>query len=207
MERGGGFRVVSLNCAGGSFLAASEVARYKPDIVLFQESPARKEVEVLARKLFGSRCSFVWGIDASVISRWPAERVAMPRTLLPYCAMARVTLPSRKRVDCVSVRLAPPVFRLDPWRLDCWKAYAADRRNRRKQVAAIMNYLRSKDAGAPLVVGGDMNSPGGDAALSDFQGMLRDAFNEAGRGFCNTVLNDYPVLRFDQVWICNKLKA
>ena len=32
-------RVISLNCAGGNLKAAEEVIRYKPDIVLLQESP------------------------------------------------------------------------------------------------------------------------------------------------------------------------
>ena len=46
-------RVISLNCAIGNRLAAEEVMRYRPDVVLLQESPGRSEVEELARRLFG----------------------------------------------------------------------------------------------------------------------------------------------------------
>ena len=46
--RGGSVRVVSLNCNGGSGQAAAEVAPYRPDIVLLQESPGRVELQSLA---------------------------------------------------------------------------------------------------------------------------------------------------------------
>jgi endonuclease/exonuclease/phosphatase (EEP) superfamily protein YafD len=32
-------------------------------------------------------------------------------------------------------------------------------------------------------------------------GRLRDAFREAGAGWQNTATNDFPLLRFDQVWV------
>ena len=52
--RGEALRVVSLNCNVGDVRAAGEVARYRPDVVLLQESPSRGEVESVARALFGA---------------------------------------------------------------------------------------------------------------------------------------------------------
>jgi hypothetical protein len=44
-ERGHGIRVVSLNCAMANSRAAAEVTKWKPDIVLFQESPIREHLD------------------------------------------------------------------------------------------------------------------------------------------------------------------
>ncbi|MGC8861755.1 MAG: endonuclease/exonuclease/phosphatase family protein [Armatimonadota bacterium] len=207
VNRGAAFRVVSLNCVGGNAAAAAEVVGYKPDIVLLQESPGKREVERLAHRLFGHAHGIAYGIDTSVISRWPARSIALPRNLRTYCVWARVRLPCGKQIDCLSVRLAPPVFRLDAWRPACWRAYAANRRERRMQARAVARCLGRRSEPMPLVVGGDMNAPGGDAALREFGPLLRDAFGEAGHGLCNTVLNDCPVLRFDQVWVSHRLDA
>ena len=206
-KRGRALRVVSLNCAGGNAAAAAEAANYRPDIVVLQESPAQKDIENLGRRLFGSNCGVVRGVDTSVISRWPAEPVELPRKLRLCCVWARVRLPGGERLDCLSVRLTPPVFRLDAWRPECWRSYAADRRERRQQVRAIAECIGKRRRKLPIVVGGDMNAPGGDGALREFGSSLRDAFFEGGRGLCNTVLNDCPVLRFDQVWIGGRLRA
>lgn len=52
----------------------------------------------------------------------------------------------------------------------------------------------------PIVLGGDCNAPAGDGALQVWSTRLNDAFDKAGVGWGNTVLNGFPVLRFDQLW-------
>jgi len=59
----------------------------------------------------------------------------------------------------------------------------------------------------PIILGGDFNAPAGDAVLRLLRPRLHDAFREGGRGWGNTVLNDLPVLRFDQTWLSGDLRA
>jgi endonuclease/exonuclease/phosphatase (EEP) superfamily protein YafD len=53
----------------------------------------------------------------------------------------------------------------------------------------------------PLIVGGDFNAPAGDAVFRLLRPRLRDAFAEAGCGWGNTIINDFPFARIDQIWI------
>jgi len=52
-----------------------------------------------------------------------------------------------------------------------------------------------------------MNVPAGDGALSLRRERVRDTFAESGRGWGNTVLNETPLLRIDQVWAGEHLGA
>ncbi|MBI4474447.1 MAG: hypothetical protein HY646_17385 [Acidobacteria bacterium] len=57
------------------------------------------------------------------------------------------------------------------------------------------------------MVGGDFNAAAGDASDRDLQPDLHDAFAEAGRGWGNTLLNDLPVVRIDQIWVSRHFRA
>ena len=200
-------RVVSLNCAVGRAEAAAEAARHKPDIVLFQESPSRGTLLALARELVGDEAEVVWGVDASIVAKGIVRPAELPRELGMHMTRARVTLSGGREVDVVSVRLQPPVFPLDFWTPACWRAYAEDRRSRRKQVQEVMRCISARSTGLPLIVGGDLNCPAGDAALAPMRPRLVDAFTQAGRGWGHTALNSFPVVRVDQVWISDRLRA
>jgi len=197
---GGPVRIVTLNCSGGSATAADEVVKYDPDVVLLQESPSRREVERLARKLYGVRGHAVWGVDASVLSRWEVEALDVRRDASAFKAGARVGPIGGREFAVFSVRLAPPVFRPDLWSPGCWRAYARDRHARREQAAEAVAEARRLARGTPVVLGGDMNVPAGDGSLEPLRANLRDCFIDRGRGWGNTVLNEYPALRFDQIW-------
>jgi hypothetical protein len=73
-------RAVSLNCAGLS-AAAGEIGRYKPDIVLLQESPASNEVARLCREWFDQEGGMIYGLDCSVLARGQVRVMASPRSL------------------------------------------------------------------------------------------------------------------------------
>lgn len=192
-------RVITLNCAIGNRLAAEEVVRYRPEVVLLQESPGRKEVEQLARRLFGTEAGVVHGVDASLIVHGRAVAAELPSNLRGYFVQARVTLPSGRDIEVISTRLRPAVFRADLWSPDCWREQTENRRARREQLRAIVRRIEATSA--PVIVGGDFNAPQGDAVFRLFRPKLRDAFAEGGRGWGNTILNDVPVLRIDQVWV------
>ena len=205
-QQGRGLRVVSLNCSGGSAAAAAEVARYHPDIVLLQESPSRENVRALGRRLFGSEAGVVWGIDGSIIARGRARQIPAPRDT-SILTMTHVRLSSRIEANVISVRLVPPEIRIDLWSPSCWRDHAANRRARRGQVAEAMKAIEGLPRSVPLIVGGDLNAPAGDAAFWPLRRRLKDTFREAGKGWGNTVLNDAPALRFDQVWASDDLRA
>jgi endonuclease/exonuclease/phosphatase (EEP) superfamily protein YafD len=203
-QRGEGMRVVSLNCAGGSPEAALEIAAYNPDIVLLQESPPRKEVEEIGRRLFGEQAATLWGLDASIVARGSLEPRALPRALQSYCAQARLRLPNGFQTEVFSLRLQPVPFRADLWNPDCWRTMMRDRRQRRLQLQAVVHRIAATPAPVPVILGGDFNAPQGDAIFQSLRPRLRDAFSAAGRGWGNTITADYPVLRIDQIWVSDR---
>jgi len=199
--------VVSLNCAGGSIEAAAEVARCQPDIVLLQESPGPREVERLSPQLFGKDAATLVGLDASILLRGRLTPVRLPRPLGAYFVQAHARLASGIETEVISLRLTPAIVRLDLWRPDCWREQAANRRLRREQLRAVVQQIAALPRAAPLLLGGDFNAPAGDAIFRLLQPRLRDSFREAGLGWGDTILNDMPLQRIDQVWINDRFRT
>jgi vancomycin resistance protein VanJ len=200
-------RVVSLNCAGGSLAAAREVAEYQPDIVLLQESPSRHEVEHLARELFPGEGGALWGVDASILARGRVVPAAQPADLRICCVHAHVRLTSGLETEVVSLRLMPAVVRTDLWSPGCWREQTANRQARREQLRAIVRQIDPLPAAAPLILGGDFNAPAGDAIFRLLRPRLHDTFRESGMGWGDTILNETPLVRIDQVWASERFRA
>ena len=200
-------RVVSLNCDIGNRAASAEVLALRPDIVLLQESPGSEEVRALARRLFGDEGGFIAGVDASLIARGEVVPAGLTLAERATSVQARVRLRPGVEVEVISARLVPAVFRLDLWSPDCWREQAENRRRRSAQVVALARRVAGVPEGVPVVLGGDLNAPQGDAAFWPLRPRLRDSFNEAGRGWGNTILNQLPVLRIDQVWVGGPIRA
>jgi vancomycin resistance protein VanJ len=200
-RRGAAVRVVSLNCAIGNRGAAEEIAAVGPDLVLLQESPGRAEVETIARELFGEGAGVAYGVDASLIARGPIVVADLPPAMRGYAVQARARLREGAEAEVISTRLLPAVFRLDLWSPDCWREQAENRRRRREQLRAIARRIDSVPPSVPVILGGDFNAPQGDAVFRLLGPRLRDAFAEGGRGWGNTILNEAPALRIDQVWV------
>lgn len=188
-------RVVSLNCADGSLRTAREVAALHPDIVLFQESSGREDLDRLATELFGNSDGVLWSSDTSIIARWPIQRPVVQ----DHFVTGFVQLPTGIQLRVVSLRLAPPVVRYDLWNPACWREQTAKRRRHAKQVNQLRELLIDEIDDAVLL-GGDFNAAQRDSATWPLRDFARDTFDVAGRGWGNTVLNTIPVLRFDQIW-------
>ncbi|HEX5447284.1 MAG TPA: endonuclease/exonuclease/phosphatase family protein [Pirellulales bacterium] len=199
-------RVVSLNCSTGDVRAADEVASFKPDIVLLQESPGREQLVQLAQQWYGDDGAVIWGRDASIIARGQLVPIELPKAVAPNATCARARLASGAQLTVVCLRLAPAIVRLDLWSLDCWRQQMANHRLRRSQLAAIVRSARPSD-GLPLLIGGDFNAPAGDSVFDVLRPALHDAFAEAGRGWGNTIVNNWPFHRIDQVWLSTDLTA
>jgi vancomycin resistance protein VanJ len=204
-RQGESIRVVSLNCGGGSSEAAGEVAPYRPDVVLLQESPGRADVQRLAARLYGRGASVLVGPDASLLIDGQLSPAPGPPRSTSF-VRARAHLRRGLELELVSLRLTPPVVRMDLWAPDCWRDYAENRRTRRECLRAIVDEIRAVPAEMPMIVGGDFNARAGDAIYRLLGPRLRDSFPEAALGWANTALNDIPVSRIDQVWISGGLR-
>jgi endonuclease/exonuclease/phosphatase family metal-dependent hydrolase len=205
--RGQAFRVVSVNCCGGQNEAAWEAMVQTPDVVLVQEAPGPEEVERLAVRFFGRRAGWLYGGDTAVIARGactpgPVE----PRVVHPY-TWAEVRLTNGLALHAISVHLLPPQLRHDLWRLDTWRSTADLERGRRQQLQELANMIEATPASTPIVLGGDFNLPAYDGILRVLCPRLHDSFRERGIGWGNTVLNELPISRFDQVWLGDQLRS
>lgn len=204
-QQGRAVRVVSLNCLCANWRAAAEVARWQPDIVFLQESPSSEHLERLARDLFGDKGTFVQGGDCSILARGDIEPHGVDRT--SHFVHATVALPSAVTVDVISVRLSPPVLRLDFWTPGCWRDHHYKRVEHRRQILKVMEPIKLIPPSRPLIVGGDFNAPPNDGALGPLRQRLSDTFLQAGRGWGHTGTNDYPLCRVDQIWASPHFRA
>ncbi len=180
-EHGRGIRVVSLNCEMGQSRSVEEVARWNPDIVLLQESPSSEQLEHLSRALFGADGAFLHGGDVSILANGPIQSKFSNRA--SHFVHAELELSSGLMVDVMSVRLAPPVSRLDFWMPDFWVDHRDGRIKHRDQILDIVQHVRAVPASSHLIVGGDFNSPPYDDSLAPLQRRLFDTFRKAGRGW------------------------
>ncbi|MBX3119465.1 MAG: endonuclease/exonuclease/phosphatase family protein [Fimbriimonadaceae bacterium] len=210
-DKRGDLRVISLNCEGGSFDAAKEVLAYKPDVVLFQETPSQPELDLLAKEIFGEEGVAFAGPDCSIVARGKKEAVFIPfvgsnRTVANATA-ALFNLGSGKKLLVVSLRLQPPVFNLNFISPDCWTGLAENRRSRRQELIELRSTLDdlavSKDT--LVIVGGDFNTPPDASVQNALRPWLEDSFNKAGVGWGNTGVNAYPLVRIDQIWHSKEL--
>jgi len=206
-DRGEALRVISVNCSGGDLAAAEEVAPYHPDIVMLQETPERSQVKKLARRLFGMEAGVGRGVDTDIIARGTVT--ARPRRGLPPYAFvqARVRLTSGIEAEVFSAHFLPPVIRFDVWSPSCRREQTEKRRVHRQQMQEIAEVMAALPATMPIIIGGDFNVPGGDGVFRLLEPRLHDTFKEGGIGWGDTVLNDMPVSRFDQIWASKHLRA
>ncbi|MEO6183961.1 MAG: endonuclease/exonuclease/phosphatase family protein, partial [Verrucomicrobiota bacterium] len=188
-------RIVTLNCAGNSN-AAREVIRLKPDIVLLQEIPRSTNVLTeLGKGLFGDEAAIINGYDCAILARGRFEEIQERQ---PQYVQAALHLPSAHRILITSLRLVPPVARLDLWNPNAWRASIANRRLRRQQLLSVLE--RDQTKSNIEILGGDFNTTANDTTLrllSEFE----DAHHAAGRGWGNTMLNNIPIARPDQIWV------
>lgn len=119
-----------------------------------------------------------------------------------------LTVPNGTKLLAVSIRLQPPIFSVSFLSVETYTSLAQNRQNRRQEIAELRSSLDdlgiSKDA--VVIFGGDFNTPPDPSVQNSLRPWLEDAFNEAGVGWGNTAVNDYPLVRIDQIWHSNKLK-
>ena len=195
---GDGLRVVTANCAGGNADVAREALVYGPDILLLQESPSAPELsEAVGEHL---NCAFVWGLDASVVVHGKVRRVEVGQDDRGFVTVADAEVAGRT-VRVIATRLLLPYCEPDLWRPGAWRSAGGTYRARAEQMHAIRRYLAQTPAARPVIVGGDFNAPAGDRLVRALRPRLRDAYPERPIGLGNTIINEFPFSRIDQVWV------
>ncbi len=193
-------RVISLNCAGGNEQAAGEVAQYNPDVVLFEETPLRPIIQRIAPKILGPEAENLSGSDVTIVTRGKLTPVAMENAQSAPFSHARVQLASGLEVDVFAVRLQPYGIRADLWSPDCWREQCANRKRQRAQFEWIAREVAKVPGDVPVILGGDFNLPAGDKLFRILPARIRDTFRTAGHGWGDTLVNDFPFIRIDQIW-------
>ncbi len=198
------YRVVTLNCSKRNADAAAEVARFNPDIVLLQEVPSRSEVHSLAHEMFGDEAAMAANWHCAILTRGKLQRKG--GSVKPPFESAVISFPDGAAFDVFSIHLEHAVTRWDLWDPDCWRSHAQNRRERRRQLQAVLErYAKIGGGTRPCLIGGDFNAPPSDSIFGLMRGRFGDGFKTAGRGWGNTFFNRFPALRIDQIWSTSAL--
>ena len=190
-------RIVSLNCDNNE-RCLSDLQRVNPDVVLLQEAPGNDGLAKMTARLFGDAGSFLAGGDTAILARGQIQQQFVDRSA--HFVAGTVTFQDSRTLTCVSLRLAPPVTRLDFWSTGFWLDHRDNRDRHRRQLRQIMARILEMTSTRVLLVGGDFNTTPLDRALDELQPQLTDAFDQRGIGWGGTGTNDWPLFRVDQVW-------
>ena len=192
-------RVITLNCKKHNSLSAQEAAAYRPDILLLQETPSAPWLQKFARELYGPSGQVVAsGWDCSIVT---GGRVKVRPGTPPYFAQAEVSIEGT-RFEVVSLHLHGAETALSLHRIATWKRHYQRHQIRGSQLRNIFSSIRLHAPSRPCLIGGDFNAPAGDRIFEPLrQNGFQDAFHASGSGWGNTVTNDYPLHRIDQIWV------
>ena len=197
-------RVVTLNCDSISSCVA-ELVRIEPDIVLLQESPGADELNRLTQLLFNGEGHFLSTGDTSILARGRIDAQYAERG--KHFLIGAVSLMDHPPIYCVSLRLSPPVARLDFWSSGFWTDHQAMRDKHREQLREVMQVFRETSGAAACVLGGDFNMTPRDRAFSELSPDLTDSFLQSGTGLGGTGTNDWPLFRVDQIWTNDRCRS
>ncbi|QDT66989.1 endonuclease/exonuclease/phosphatase family protein [Calycomorphotria hydatis] len=188
-EQENSIKVITVNCSG-SIKALEHAFLEQPDVALIQESPPRDSLENFVENLDGY--TLLRGIDTSIIARGTIEPVQLESFYTAGLASI-----GELELFVVSLRLETSDPRIDLWAPASWRDQWKLRLKQLDQIAKVNELIKGHEH---LIVGGDFNVPQGDRVFHMLDQRLTDTFKSGGRGWCNTILNDLPVLRIDQIW-------
>ncbi|ARU40735.1 hypothetical protein CCB80_06110 [Armatimonadetes bacterium Uphvl-Ar1] len=190
--------LVSLNCGGGIEEAAEEALDLGSEFVLLQESPPATQLVPLGERL---GYHVFAGIDASILIK---------KELVEFESVSVIREPDFTLVRTpysviVSLRLAPPIFRLDYWTPECWTSQAELLKRRKMRTEEILRIVDKErklikfEGPVDVLVGGDYNAPPAQLGSKQFMNV-RDSGEVRGFGWPGTAINDLPLVRIDRIW-------
>lgn len=193
----GAIRLITFNCLGQG-IALDEIRVLQPDFVFLQESPTPDRVSTFAREFSNTEALYIQDFDTAIIAPGESLEKIEVELALSFCTIGILTTPTFGKIQLVSLRLKPSMPRIDLWNPKCW---IEQKRTREIQLEQINGLLGILDTTMPTIIGGDFNVPQGDPVFSVLRRHFYDAYRSGGRGIGNTILNDFPVLRIDQIWL------
>lgn len=102
--------------------------------------------------------------------------------------------------ECVSLRLTPPVPRLDFWAAEFWADHRQLRQRHREELREALA-IAQQQALDPIVLGGDFNMVPLDPVFAELRPEFQDAFVGSGTGWGATGAQPRPLFRVDQIWL------
>lgn len=173
---------------------ALELALYQPDIVSFQESPAKHVVADIARQLGMQHAYFPGGFPGSLLTRFEILKAE-------NCPLAQGERPP----DLFTRHWGRAVLRAGTEEITFYSAHLHPTSEdiRAREITEILRVM-SKDLarGVPLLFQGDLNSrPEGPEYPRWVKAGLTDAFASKGTGLCRTYGSDEPDKRIDYIWV------
>ncbi|MCW1886968.1 endonuclease/exonuclease/phosphatase family protein [Luteolibacter flavescens] len=207
-------RVLTLNCnffqygahsAGGGD-PSNDIRRWDPDIVLLQEVHPH-QVRQIADLLYQGRGDYRIYSSNGVVSRWPIIREVNPKSRGYRIQQVTVRKPDKQDIEVVNIHLRSAATDLRLWKRECWVTHAANRAQRREELAIALSIFAETASGTPAIFGGDFNAPPSDPVLNLLRADFRDSFIEAGTGWGNTYQRRIPVHRIDQIHHTSHFKA
>lgn len=198
-------RAITVNCNVGNQAAAREVIPLRPDVVLFQETCSPSVLREIADELWSPNGNIIHTPECSIIANGDLRLIASN----PAAAfvLAEWKSPSGKSHLVASLRLAPPATRLDLWTKSARQEHAERCENRSQVMETLLSLVSENCQQQELIlIGGDFNTMSQDQSLMKVfasQSALRfkDSFRSGGVNWGDTVLNDFPFQRFDQIWL------
>ena len=164
-------------------------------------------LQKLASKLVGPEAESLCGSDVSIIARGKLTPIPVENQENAPFAHTRIQFPSGLVAEVFVVRLQPYHIRADIWSPDCWRNQYMVRRQQRTQLEWIEREVKKLPRDVPVILGGDFNLPAGDKLFHLLDPRLNDTFLKAGYGWGNTLDNDIPFLRIDQIWCNDQFRA
>jgi hypothetical protein len=145
----------------------------------------------------------VIGPDATIVTRWPV--VGDNEHVTQDWAIVTVMLPGGDAVTICSLRLSAVQLRMDYWKADCWRTWKTDYYRHLEEVQRVQQKML--ETPGPVIIGGDFNCSDRKMITREFQGRVKNTYDEAGYGWPATFLNQYPLIRIDHILVSQEMET
>lgn len=197
-------RIVTVHCAGNE-AALRRAAESQPHLLVVREAPDKAVLDAVADQLFGA--------DRSVTTQGGLAILGSGSTLATLTEPSgqalhvRLKRPGGLVLDITAIDLEGCAPRLDMWRPEVWKSLIAARTENRRLVRTYLGEHPMRRNNVARIMAGNFGTPPSDDVFRPLQtsGMV-DTFAVAGQGWGNTYPSDYPIFRYDQVWVSPNLE-
>lgn len=202
-------RVATLNCASLQFGdPSSDIAAWKPDIVLLQDIYPH-QVRQVADALYGGHGDYRVHVSAQggvgIVTRWKILREV--RNPAMRSQQVSIETPDGRSLEIVNVHLVTAATDLAFWHRHAWREHRINRAIRLREISTARQVLEKTTnfPNTPTLFGGDFNAGATDVVHRQMSADFVDAFAAAGTGWGNTYQRRFPILRIDHLYATRHL--